>query len=151
MISMENRIQKLKEHIHQADAVIIGAGAGLSTAAMRIPTELLPTCPNCGRPLTMNLRSDDKFVEDKGWQEAAVEYEAWLTAHQHQKVVYLEIGVGYNTPVIIKYPFWQQVYQNKNVTYACLNMEEAPVPEEIRDRSIVISGDSAQVIQELVS
>ena len=61
------------------------------------------------------------------------------------------IGVGYNTPVIIKYPFWQQVYQNKNATYACLNMEEAPVPEEIRDRSIVISGDSAQVIQELVS
>ena len=148
---MKNRIQKLKEHIHQADAVIIGAGAGLSTAAMRIRTEPLPTCPNCGRPLTMNLRSDDKFVEDEGWQEAAVEYEAWLTAHQHQKVVYLEIGVGYNTPVIIKYPFWQQVYQNKNATYACLNMEEAEVPEEIRDRSIVISGDSPQVIRELVS
>jgi len=122
-----------------------------STAAMRIPTELLPKCPNCGRPLTMNLRSDDQFVEDEGWQAAAVEYEVWVTAHQHQKVVYLEIGVGYNTPVIIKYPFWQQVYQNKNATYACLNMEEAQVPEEIRDRSIVISGDSAQVIQELVS
>ena len=84
-------------------------------------------------------------------QAAAVEYEAWLTAHRHQKVVYLEIGVGYNTPVIIKYPFWQQVYQNKNATYACLNMEEVEVPEEIRDRSIVISGDSAQVIRELVS
>ena len=75
----------------------------------------------------------------------------WVTAHQHQKVVYLEIGVGYNTPGIIKYPFWQQVYQNKNATYACLNMEEEQVPEEIRDRSIVISGDSARIIQELVS
>ena len=120
-------------------------------AAMRIPTELLPKCPNCGRPLTMNLRSDDKFVEDEGWQAAAVEYEAWITAHRHQKVVYLEIGVGYNTPGIIKYPFWQQVYRNEDAVYACLNMEDSPVPDEIRDRSIVISSDSSQVIQELVS
>ena len=124
---------------------------GGRAAAMRVPTELLPKCPNCGRPLTMNLRSDDKFVEDEGWQAAAVEYEAWVTAHQHQKVVYLEIGVGYNTPGIIKYPFWQQVYQNKNATYTCLNMEEVQVPKEIQDRSIVISGDSSQVIQELAS
>ena len=121
------------------------------TAAMRIPSELLPKCPNCGRPLTMNLRSDDKFVEDEGWQEAAAEYEAWLTAHQHQKVVWLEIGVGYNTPGIIKYNFWQQVYQNKQAVYACLNMEELPIPEAIRDRSIVIGGDSSQVIGELIA
>ena len=134
--------------ISEDDAITLPKG---QTAAMRIPTELLPKCPNCGRPLTMNLRSDDKFVEDEGWQDAVVEYEAWVTAHQHQKLVYLEIGVGYNTPGIIKYPFWQQVYQNKNATYACLNMEEAQVPEEIRDRSIVISGDSSRVIQELVS
>ena len=80
-----------------------------------------------------------------------MEYEAWLTAHQHQKVVYLEIGVGYNTPGIIKYSFWQQVFQNRNAAYACLNTEEAQVPKEILDSSIVISGDSAQVIQELVS
>ena len=119
------------------------------TAAMRIPTELLPKCPNCGRPLTMNLRSDDKFVEDEGWQKAAVEYEVWLTAHQHQKVVYLEIGVGYNTPGIIKYPFWQQVYENDRAVYACLNMEEMRVPEEIRDRSIVIGGDSSDIIKNL--
>ncbi len=78
-------------------------------------------------------------------------YEVWLTAHQDKRVVFLEIGVGYNTPGIIKYSFWQQVYQNENAVYACLNMEALPVPEEIRDRSIVISGDSAQVIGELVS
>ena len=140
----------------QAQGFIIGGHNELTlpegkTASMRIPTDLLPRCPNCGRPLTMNLRSDDKFVEDEGWQKAAVEYEVWLTAHQHKRVVFLEIGVGYNTPGIIKYSFWQQVYQNPEATYACLNMEALPVPEEIRDRSIVISGDSAQVIGELVS
>ncbi len=120
-------------------------------AAMRIPTALLPVCPNCGRPLTTNLHADNKFVQDEGWQAAAVEYELWLTAHQKQKVVYLEIGVGYNTPGIIKYNFWQQVYQNENAHYACLNMESCPVPEEISKRSLEITGDSAQVIRELIS
>ena len=140
----------------QAQGFIIGEHNELTlpkekAASMRIPTDLLPRCPNCGRILTMNLRSDDKFVEDEGWQKAAVEYEVWLTAHRDQRVVFLEIGVGYNTPGIIKYSFWQQVYQNENAVYACLNMEALPVPEEIRDRSVVISGDSAQVIGELVS
>ena len=122
-----------------------------STAAkMSIPVELLPKCPVCGRPLTMNLRSDNRFVEDDGWQSAAAEYESWLTRHQDQKVVFLEIGVGYNTPGIIKYTFWQQVYRNRNATYACLNMEEEQVPEEIREQSVLISGDSAQILQELV-
>ena len=121
------------------------------TASMCIPTDLLPRCPNCERFLTMNLRSDDKFVEDAGWKKAAAAYEAWVTTHEDKIVVYLEIGVGYNTPGIIKYSFWQQVYQNENALYACLNMEEDPVPKEIRERSIVISGDSAQVFQELVS
>ena len=120
-------------------------------AEMRVPAELLPKCPNCGRPLTMNLRSDDKFVENDGWQSAAAEYEAWLTQHRDRKVVFLEIGVGYNTPGIVKYTFWQQVYRNEKAFYACLNMEEQPVPEEIRDRSVIISGDSSRVIRELVS
>lgn len=119
-------------------------------ARMSIPTGLLPVCPNCGRPLTTNLRVDDKFVEDEGWQAANVEYEVWLTQHQDRKAVFLEIGVGYNTPGIIKYSFWQQVYQNRNATYACLNMEEQPVPEEIRERSLIISGDSSQIIRELI-
>ena len=121
------------------------------TAAMTVPTELLPKCPNCGRPLTLNLRSDDRFVEDEGWKNAAVEYEVWLTAHQHGKIVFLEIGVGYNTPGIIKYNFWQQVYQNPEATYACLNAEESGIPGEIADRAILIAGDSDQVIRQLVS
>ena len=134
--------------IGEHNELILPEGA---EAKMRIPPELLPKCPNCGRPLTMNLRSDNRFVEDEGWQAAAVEYEVWLTQHQDRKVVFLEIGVGYNTPGIIKYSFWQQVYQNRNATYACLNMEEERVPEEIREQSVLINGDSAQVIQELIS
>ena len=120
-------------------------------AMMSIPAELLPKCPNCGRPLTMNLRSDDKFVEDEGWHKAAAEYEAWVMARQNQRVVYLEIGVGYNTPGIIKYSFWQQVYQNEKALYVCLNMEEDPVPKEIEARAIVIGGDSDIVIRELTA
>ncbi|MBQ3278499.1 MAG: Sir2 silent information regulator family NAD-dependent deacetylase [Clostridia bacterium] len=120
-------------------------------ATMTVPSGLLPVCPNCGQPLTMNLRSDDRFVEDAGWQKAAVEYEKWVTSHQNTKTLWLEIGVGYNTPGIIKYNFWQQVYQNEQAAYVCLNYEEQPVPEEIRNRSVMISGDSDQVIWELVS
>ena len=134
---------------------VIGEGNALTlpegrAAAMRIPTELLPKCPNCGRPLTTNLRADDHFVEDDGWQAAAAAYEAWAAAHQEKKVLYLEIGVGYNTPGIIKYNFWQQAYRNEEAVYACLNMEESPVPAEIKDRSIVIDGDSSRVIRELI-
>lgn len=114
-----------------------------------VPAALLPKCPNCGRPLTMNLRSDERFVEDTGWRRAAAAYEAWVIAHQDRAVVYLEIGVGYNTPGIIKYNFWQQVYRNEKAVYACLNAEETPVPREIEDRSIIITGDSAAVIRAL--
>lgn len=74
---------------------------------MKIPTELLPVCPHCGKPLTMNLRSDDKFVEDEGWYRAAERYENFLRTRAGGKILFLELGVGYNTPVIIKYPFWQ--------------------------------------------
>ena len=116
--------------------------------SMRVPTELLPKCPNCGRPLTLNLRSDDTFVEDGGWEEAAAGYEAWAAAHRGGKVLYLELGVGYNTPGIIKYNFWQQAYQNKEALYACLNMEESPVPDELKSRTLMISGDCSQVIRE---
>ena len=120
-------------------------------AVMEVPSALLPVCPSCGRPLTMNLRSDDRFVEDEAWHKAAAAYEAWVTAHQGGAVVYLEIGVGYNTPGIIKYNFWQQVVQNENAVYACLNAEEDPVPEAIRARSLVIGGDAHEILQELLA
>ena len=117
-------------------------------SGMRIPSELIPKCPNCGKPLTMNLRSDDKFVEDEGWHEAAKRYEEFNETHKG-KVLYLELGVGYNTPVIIKYPFWQRTFDNPNATYACINFSDAECPEQIKDRSILIEGDIGEVLQDL--
>ena len=117
--------------------------------AMAVPTGLLPKCRNCGKPLTMNLRSDDRFVEDEGWANAAVEYEAWVTAHQDKRVLYLEIGVGWNTPGIIKYNFWNLAYRNEKAVYACLNYDDARIPKELVERGIAIEGDSAQVISAL--
>lgn len=116
---------------------------------MRIPSELIPKCPKCGKPLTMNLRSDDKFVEDDGWKLACSRYEVFLETHKTGKVLFLELGVGYNTPVIIKYPFWKMTMQNPKATYACINFEEALCPEEIKDQAILITGDIGEVLKEL--
>ena len=88
---------------------------------MKIPTELLPVCPHCGKPLTMNLRSDNKFVEDEGWHRAAERYENFLRTREGGRILFLELGVGYNTPVIIKYPFWRMTAKNPNAFYACIN------------------------------
>ena len=115
---------------------------------MKIPTELLPVCPHCGKPLTMNLRSDDKFVEDEGWHRAAERYEDFLRTRAGQKILFLELGVGYNTPVIIKYPFWQMTAKNPNAIYACINQGQAICPDEIRHKSICIDGDISNAINE---
>ena len=117
---------------------------------MKIPTELLPVCPHCGKPLTMNLRSDDKFVEDEGWHLAAERYENFLRPHANKKILFLELGVGYNTPVIIKYPFWQMTAKNPNATYACVNNGQAICPTEIQHKSICINGDISNVINECI-
>lgn len=108
---------------------------------MRIPAELVPYCPVCGRPMTMNLRCDNTFVQDEGWYEAAHRYEDFMRRHQGIKVLFLELGVGENTPVIIKYPFWKYTRQNKKAVYACINMNEAFAPHEIEKQSICIEGD----------
>ena len=113
---------------------------------MKIPTELLPVCPHCGKPLTMNLRSDDKFVEDEGWHRAAERYENFLRTRANEKILFLELGVGYNTPVIIKYPFWQMTAKNTNATYACINQGQAVCPAEIRNKSICINDDISNII-----
>lgn len=105
---------------------------------MKIPTELNPTCPHCGRPLTTNLRADSKFVQDKGWDEAAERYDIFERQHKDRNVVYLEIGVGFNTPGIIKYNFWKRVYRNPKAIYICINMENADAPSEIMNKSILV-------------
>lgn len=116
---------------------------------MKIPTKLLPVCPHCGRPMTMNLRSDDKFVEDEGWHLAAERYENFLRTRRGQKILFLELGVGYNTPVIIKYPFWQMTAKNPNATYVCINQGQAACPGEIGQRSVCVNADIGQVLQNL--
>lgn len=116
---------------------------------MKIPTELLPVCPHCGKPLTMNLRSDDKFVEDEGWHRAAERYENFLRTREGGKILFLEFGVGYNTPVIIKYPFWQMTAKNPSATYACINRGQAMCPQEIEQRSICLDADISAVIARL--
>ncbi len=113
---------------------------------MKIPTELLPVCPHCGKPLTMNLRSDDKFVEDEGWHRAAERYEDFLRTCAGQKILFLELGVGYNTPIIIKYPFWQMTAKNPNAIYACINQGQEVCPTEIRHKSICIDDDISNII-----
>ena len=115
-------------------------------ADMRIPTDLIPTCPHCGRPAAMNLRADDTFVEDEGWHAAAERYDHFLRTRMGQKILFLELGVGYNTPVIIKYPFWQMTYANPNAVYACINQGQAVCPEEIEKRAICIDGDVGDVL-----
>ncbi len=117
---------------------------------MRVPSELLPVCPHCGRPMTMNLRADDKFVEDEGWHAAAARYGEFLRTRQDgRRILFLELGVGYNTPVIIKYPFWQMTAANPGAVYACINYGEAVCPEEIADRSICIDGDIGKVLNDI--
>ena len=116
---------------------------------MKIPTELLPVCPHCGKPLTMNLRSDDKFVEDEGWHRAAERYENFLRTRAGGKILFLELGVGYNTPVIIKYPFWQMTAKNPNAFYACINQGQAVCPPEIERQTVCINADIGAVIAQL--
>lgn len=116
---------------------------------MRVPTELVPHCPVCGKPMTMNLRCDNTFVQDKGWYAACSRYEDFLRRHEGANVVYLELGVGGNTPVIIKYPFWKMTYQNAKAVYVCINLSESCCPKEIQERSICINRDVGVVLHEL--
>ena len=118
---------------------------------MKIPSELLPVCPHCGKPMTMNLRSDDTFVEDEGWHRAAERYEDFLRTRTGGKILFLELGVGYNTPVIIKYPFWQMTAKNPNAIYACINQGQAVCLQEIKKQSICIDADIDTVLHKIMS
>lgn len=174
--------KRIKELLQKADAVMIGAGAGLSASAgftysgqrfednfpdfiekydneeavrrmfseqrnMKIPSGLLPKCPVCGAPVTMNLRQDDLFVQDEGWYAAAERYSDYIRRHKGMRILFLELGVGGNTPGIIKYPFWQMTAENPRAVYACVNDGEAVCPREIEKRSICINGDIGEVLK----
>lgn len=116
---------------------------------MKIPMELIPKCPVCGEPMTTNLRVDDAFVQDEGWDKAAERYGLFVKRNQDMKLLLLELGVGMNTPVIIKYPFWRMAERSKDTSYVCVNYGEAAAPASISDRSICINGDIGRVLEKL--
>ncbi len=118
---------------------------------MKIPTDLIPYCSHCGAPMTVNLRIDGTFVQDNGWYKASERYSDFLRRHENLHVLYLELGVGNNTPVIIKYPFWNMTSKNKNSVYACINYQEAYCPPQIEKQSICIQADIGKVIHDLLT
>ena len=126
-------------------------GQGLKLPAgvrprMSVPTELVPHCPKCGAPMSMNLRADNTFVQDNGWYAAAGRYDDFVRRHEDTPVLYLELGVGLNTPGIIKYNFWQQVYQNQKAQYVCVNKGQSYAPQELAGRSLCLNGDAAGLL-----
>ena len=128
---------------------VTGQGMELPTGTvskMAVPTELGPHCPKCGAPMAMNLRADHTFVQDEGWYIAAGRYDDFVRRHKNTPVLYLELGVGMNTPGIIKYNFWRQVYQNPKANYICINKGQSYAPREIANRSICLDMDAAQVL-----
>lgn len=118
---------------------------------MKIPTELVPKCPVCGAHMTMNLRCDDTFVQDEGWYAAASRYDDFIRRHENTHILFLELGVGLNTPVIIKYPFWRMTAKNPNAVYACVNYGQALCPKEIAERSICLDADIGKVLEAIKS
>ena len=116
---------------------------------MKIPTQAIPYCPHCGALMSMNLRIDDTFVEDKGWYQAAKCYHEFLKSHKKQHILFLELGVGNNTPGIIKYPFWNMTLKNKHALYACINVQDTYYPKEIKKQTICIQEDIYKVIKDL--
>lgn len=117
---------------------------------MKIPDELIPRCPHCGKPMAMNLRCDNSFVQDEGWHAAAERYEEFIRRHRNLHILFLELGVGFNTPGIIKYPFMQMTAENPKAIYACINMNEAYAPDKIADRAICIEYDIGKAIENII-
>lgn len=117
---------------------------------MKIPAELIPKCPVCGRPMTMNLRCDDTFVQDEGWYAASARYDDFIRRCEERHLLFMELGVGGNTPGIIKYPFWKMTAKNPEAVFACVNYGEAVCPKEIACRSVCINGDIGKVIDDLL-
>ena len=116
----------------------------------KIPTELIPHCPICNAPMTMNLRIDNTFVQDENWYKNCDNYKNFLKKYENDKILFLELGVGANTPIIIKFPFWKRTFNNKNSNYVCINFNEAVCPEEIQNRSLLFNADINEVLKKII-
>ncbi len=117
---------------------------------MKIPSNLIPYCPKCGAPMTPNLRKDDTFVQDSGWDKAYRNYESFIRKNQKSKILLMEFGIGKNTPSIIKYPFWDFTMNNRSATYSCINMDFCTCPAPLKDRAILIQADIKQTLEDLL-
>ena len=117
----------------------------------KIPTELIPRCPVCNSPMSMNLRCDDTFVQDEGWHAAYSRYDDFINKNKGKHILFLELGVGENTPAIIKYPFWQMTHQNHNAIYVCINYNDAYCPDEIERQAICIDRDINDMLHDLIA
>ncbi len=140
---------KAQGYVIDADGTLLLPENG--SPKMTVPSELIPYCPKCKEPMSMNLRADNSFVEDEGWHLAAERYADFLRGHQNAKVIFLELAVGFNTPGIIKYPFWRMTAENSEAVYACINYREAGCPGEIEGRSICINGDIGEILLRLIN
>lgn len=117
---------------------------------MKVPSDLIPHCPVCNAPMSMNLRADNTFVEDKGWKMAAKRYKNFLDSNKDKRVLFLELGVGYNTPSIIKFPFWQMTNNFKDAFYICINDKDSYIPKEIDKKSLFIKGNIRDILNKSV-
>lgn len=114
-----------------------------------IPSYMVPKCPVCGGPMEMNLRSDQYFVEDEAWHKSEKRFGEFLRKCENQKTVLLELGVGFNTPTIIRFPFEKLVREHKDMSLIRLNLDEAVVPEEFEERVIGIDEDMVKSVEDL--
>lgn len=142
------KMLKAQGYVFEADGKLTVSPE--TTLKMEVPSELIPHCPVCHRPMSMNLRADGTFVEDSGWHAAAERYQSFLDRHRKDNVLFLELGVGYNTPGIIKYPFWQMTFQWKDAFYVCVNHREAFAPKETVKKSLCIEEDIREVLQKVL-
>ena len=138
----------------EAQGYVIGADNGLSVPEgtrlkTAVPKECIPHCPVCGRPMEINLRCDDTFVEDEGWHIAAERYSEFLRRHRELKTLFLDLGTGMNTPAIVKFSFWRMANEWPDAAYACINLGEAYAPKEIEAKSICINADIGSVLKQI--
>lgn len=116
-----------------------------------IPSSMVPKCPVCGGDMNMNLRSDGYFVEDESWNDATERYGEFLEKIKNGKTVLLELGVGFNTPIIIRYPFDRMTRDNESSTLIRINNGQAVVPASISNRCIGIDSDLVVSINDISS
>ena len=117
------------------------------TKDCKIPTELVPICPVCGEVMETNLRKDSYFVQDDRWYIQNKRYEEFLTKAKNKELLLIELGVGFNTPGIIRFPFEQMVYQTDNWKLVRLNKDNCETILNIENRYIPLQNNISEIIQ----